>query len=323
MVAPLNQIACRLRMRHLRLLMVLAECGSLRKAAEIMAQTQPALTKSLHEIEEIIGEALFSRTPKGIQPNTLGEALTRYARLVYTDLGGVHKELNALKSGSIGNIRIGGLSALTNTLLPQTISFLKREHPLLNISVEVETSDLLLKALEQDRLDLVIARIPENYPAEDLNFVPFGAEVIVPVARYDHPEMHNGELTLEALRRYCWVIQPQPAPLRMFFHQLFREAQTNLPASTIETSSTLLGLSLLKESDMISLQPVSLISYYEKMNIIGRLPISLSIKMNAYGLLTRKNRIPTAAMHVVAEALLEQAGLGEGVPPAEPRTGEN
>jgi DNA-binding transcriptional LysR family regulator len=69
-------------MRQIRLLTVLGECGSLRKAAEIMSQTQPALTKSLHEIEELIGEPLFSRTPKGLQPNTLGEALTRYARLV-------------------------------------------------------------------------------------------------------------------------------------------------------------------------------------------------------------------------------------------------
>lgn len=311
MVNPLNQITSRLRMRHLRLLVVLGEYGSLRKAAEIMSQTQPALTKSLHEIEDMIGEPLFSRTPKGIQPNILGEALMRYARLVYTDLGGVHKELNALKSGSIGSIRIGGLSALTNTLLPRTIAFLKKEHPLLNISVEVETSDLLLKALEQDELDLVVARIPENYPAENLTFIPFGAEVIVPVARSDHPEMHNGSLTLDALRPYCWVIQPQPAPLRMFFHQLFREAQTSLPSSTIETSSTLLGLSLLKESDMISLQPVSLINYYERMNIIGRLPISLSIKMNPYGLIARKNRIPTAAMHVVSEAFLKHAPAAE------------
>jgi DNA-binding transcriptional LysR family regulator len=309
MVNPLNVLSSRLRMRHIRLLTVLGECGSLRKAAEIMSQTQPALTKSLHEIEELIGEPLFSRTPKGLQPNTLGEALTRYARLVYADLGGVHKELTALRSGSIGNIHIGGLSALTNSLLPETIAFLKNEHPSLNISVEVETSDLLVKALEQDKLDLVIARIPENHPSENLNFVAFDAEVIVPVASSGHPEMRNSELTLEALRKYCWVIQPQPAPLRMFFHQLFRDAQTSLPVSTIETSSTLLALSLLKGSAMVSLQPVSLINYYEKMNIIGRLPISLSIKMNAYGLITRKNRIPTAAMQVVADAFLRHANL--------------
>ena len=307
MVNPLNLISGRLRMRHLRLLAVLAEHGSLRKASEVMSVTQPALTKNLHEIEELVGEPLFVRNPKGICPNTLGDALTRYARLVFADLGGLHKELSALKSGSIGNIHIGGISALTNSLLPQTIAFLKRVHPLLDISVEVETSDLLLQSLEQDKCDLVIARIPEGYPTEHLNFTEISAEIIVPVARFDHPEMSNRDVTLEALSQYSWVIQAQPAPLRTIFHQLFRDAQLPTPSSTVETSSSLLSLSLLRESDMVSLQPAALINYYEKTNTIARLPISLSIKMNSYGLITRKNRIPTAAMQVVAAAFLSHA----------------
>jgi DNA-binding transcriptional LysR family regulator len=309
MVNALNAISSRLRMRHLRLLTILGDCGSLRKAAEIMSQTQPALTKSLHEIEELIGESLFSRTPKGIYPNTLGETLIRYARLVYADLGGAHRELTALKAGSIGDVQIGAISALTAGLVPQTVSLLKAMHPLLNITVVIETSDVLLRALEQDQLDLVIARIPEDYAAENLNFSALGEEIVVPVARCDHPEMNNRDLTLATLSNYSWVIQPQPAPLRRIFHEIFREARLRPPASSVETSSTFLALSLLKESDMISLQSMSLIDAYEKMNIIARLPIAMSINMDAYGLIRRRNRIPTAAMQVAADAFLRQAGL--------------
>ncbi len=309
MVNALNAISSRLRMRHLRLLTILGDCGSLRKAAQIMSQTQPALTKSLHEIEELIGESLFSRTPKGIYPNTLGETLIRYARLVYADLGGVHRELTALKSGSIGDVRIGAISALTAGLVPQTVSLLKAMHPVLNISVVIETSDVLLRSLEQDQLDLVIARIPEDYPAENLHFSALGEEIVVPVARCEHPEMNNKDLTLAVLSRYSWVIQPQPAPLRTIFHELFRKARLRPPASTVETSSTFLALSLLKESDMISLQSLSLVDAYEKMNIIARLPISLAISMDSYGLVRRRNRTPTAAMQVVADAFLRQASL--------------
>ena len=309
MVNPVSLISGRLRMRHLRLLVVLAEHGSLRKAAEIMSVTQPALSKSLHEIEELVGEPLFARNPKGIYANTLGEAVIRYAQLVFADLGGLHKELAALKSGSIGDVHIGAISALTAGLVPQTVSLLKEIHPLLNISVVVDTSDLLLRALEQDKLDLVIARIPEDYPSANLHFVALGEEIVVPVARCDHPEMNNKDLTLATLSSYSWVIQPQPAPLRTIFHELFRKARIRPPASTVETSSTFLALSLLKESDMISLQSLSLIDAYEKMNIIARLPISLSINMDSYGLIRRGNRMPTAAMQVVADAFLSQACL--------------
>lgn len=306
MVNPLSQIGNRLRTRHLKLLLVLDECASLRKAAEIMSLTQPALTKNLHEIEELVGESLFTRTPKGIEPNVLGQAMIRYARLVFTDLDGLHKELSALKGGNIGTIHIGGIMVLATTLLPKTIAAVKKEHPLLNMTVEVETSDVLLKALESGKLDLVIARIPENYPAGNLDFIPFDAETIVPVARFDHPEMQNRSLTLETLREYCWIIQAEPAPLRTIYHQIFREAHTRLPANTLETSSSLLSLALLQQSDMISLQPLSLVASYEAVNQIGRLPISLATQMNAYGLVTRKNRMPTAAMAVVAEAFQRQ-----------------
>jgi len=309
MVNSLSAISSRLRMRHLRLLTILGECESLRKAAEIMSQTQPALTKSLHEIEELIGESLFSRTPKGIYPNTLGETLIRYARLVYADLGGVHRELTALKSGSIGDVHIGAISALTAGLVPKAVSLLKAAHPLLNITVVIETSDVLLRALEQDKLDLVIARIPEDYPAENLHFSALGEEIVVPVARCDHPEMANQDLTLATLSAYSWVIQPQPAPLRTIFHELFRKVRIRPPASTVETSSTFLALSLLKESDMISLQSLSLVDAYEKMKIIARLPIALAISMDSYGLIRRRNRMPTAAMQVVADAFLGQARL--------------
>ena len=90
--------------------------------------------------------------------------------------------------------------------------------------------------------------------------------------------------------------------------KVFRDAQVSTPTSTIETSSSLLSLSFPRESDMVSLQPAALINYYEKKNTIARLPISLSISMNSYGLITRKNRMPTAAMQVVAEAFLIHAG---------------
>jgi len=309
MVNPLSRISGRLRMRHLRLLVVLAEHGSLRKAAEIMSVTQPALSKSLREIEELVGEPLFARNPKGIYANAIGEAVIRYAQLVFADLGGLHKELAALKSGNIGDVHIGAISALTAGLVPQTVALLKALHPLLNISVVIDTSDLLLRALEQDKLDIVIARIPEDYPSENLQFAALGDEIVVPVARCDHPEMKNEALTLATLSRYSWVIQSRPAPLRTIFHELFRKARVRAPSSTVETSSTFLALSLLKESDMISLQSLSLIDAYEKMNIIARLPISLAINMDAYGLISRKNRRPTAAMQVVADAFTQQARL--------------
>lgn len=307
MVNPLSQFKNRLRMRHLQLLYVLSEEGSLRKAAQIMALTQPAVTKALHELEDLVGEPLFTRTPRGLLPNTLGEAAIRYAQLVFADLGGLHEEMIALKSGNLGNIRIGAMGSLTGGLLPGAIAQLKQSHPKLNITVVIDTSDVLLQALSHDQLDLLVARIPQGWAQDGLDFEPFGEEVIQIVARTDHPEMHNPAVTLATLAQYPWVVQSQPTPLREIYSQIFREAQVAAPLSLVETASTMLTVSLLQQTDMIALMPLSLVEYYRSLGVLARLPVPLSGRLTPFGLISRKSRAPSPSMQVVGAALREQA----------------
>lgn len=309
MINPLAQIKTRLRMRHLQLLYVLSEEGSLRKAAEVIAMTQPAATKALHELESLVGEPLFTRTPRGLIPNMLGEAAVRYAQLVFVDMGSFHDEMKALQSGNLGKIRIGAMGSLSGWLLPQTIAFLKHQHPRLNISVMIDTSDVLLQALSRDQLDLLVARIPQGSPLEGLNFEPFGEEVIRIVARSDHPQMNNPQASLATLAEYTWVVQSHPTPLREIYNQIYREAQVEAPQSIVETASTMLTFSLLQQSDMIALMPLSLIDYYRSLGILAPLPVPLSVRLSEYGLISRRSRTPTPSMQVVGAALCEQARL--------------
>ncbi|MBW3506996.1 MULTISPECIES: LysR family transcriptional regulator [unclassified Pseudomonas] len=309
MIKPLEQFRSRLRMRHLQLLFVLSEEGSLRKTANIMALTQPAVTKALHELESLVGEALFIRTHKGLVANTLGEAAIRYAQLVFADMSGLHEEMTALQSGNLGTLRIGSMGSLVGGLLPRTLAQLTQRHPKLNITVVIDTSDVLLQALSLDQLDLVIARITDGWPTEDLNFEAFDEEVIQIVARTGHPQQHNSDVTLETLARYPWIVQSQPAPLREIYQQIFRQSQVQAPASPLETASTMLTVSLLQQTDMLALMPLSLVEYYSELGVLAPLPITVAARLMPFGLISRKGRVPTAAMEVVKAELRVQAGL--------------
>lgn len=309
MVNPLGLLKNRLRMRHLQLLYVLSDKGSLRQAAEAMAMTQPAATKALRELEDLVGEPLFTRTPRGLVPNMLGEAALRYAQLVYADLGGLHEEMMALKSGNLGKIRIGAMGSLTGGLLPGAIAKLKQSHPKLNITAVIDTSDVLLQALGHDQLDLLVARIPQGWSHDGLNFEPFGEEVIQIVARTGHPQMRNDQATLATLAEYPWVVQSQPTPLREIYNQIFREAQVQAPLNLVETASTMLTVSLLQQTDMIALMPLTLVDYYHGLGVLSRLPVPLSGRLTPFGLISRKSRLPTPSMRLVGDALRAQARL--------------
>ena len=87
MLPSLGSIASRLRLRQLRLLIALDEEGSLHKAAERIAISQPGATKALHEIESTLGATLFLRTHQGLQPNDLGRCvISRTHKLIYNAL---------------------------------------------------------------------------------------------------------------------------------------------------------------------------------------------------------------------------------------------
>lgn len=304
-----SQIKNRLRMRHLQLLYLLSKAGSLRKAAESLALTQPAVTKALHELEDVIGETLFKRTSQGIVANALGEAAMRYATLVFADLDGFHEELDALMSGNLGKIRIGAMGSLAGRLIPRAIIRLQQSHPKLGIVVTIDTSDVLLQALDRGQLDLLVARIPVGWDRNALDFEPFGEEFIQVVARKEHPEMGRDDVSLVKLREYPWVVQSQPTPLREIFNQIFREAQLQPPMQLVETASTTLTFSLVQQTNTIAMMPMSLLDFYRSIGMLERLPIPLSVHLTNYGLISRKNRHPSPSMRVVSDAIRSEFEL--------------
>ncbi|WP_203330682.1 LysR family transcriptional regulator [Rhodovastum atsumiense] len=292
----------------MRLLATLSERKSLRAAANALSLTQPAITKNLHELEDTLGETLFVRTPRGIEPNALGEAAIRFARLIFTDLSALRDELDVLRSGGVGNVRIGSMSSQTGGVIARAVARVKREHPRVNIAVVEETSDHLLGALEEDRLDLVVARIPQDRRDDNLIFETPAEEQIEIAVGARHPARGRPDLSLADLVDHTWIAQPHPAPLRVIHDQLFREARLPLPRSLVETSSTLTTVGLLDYSDMITLLPGSLIRFYGELGLMATLPIPVPGLLLPFGLIRRRNRVLTPAMETVADALRIEVG---------------
>lgn len=285
-------------MRQLSLLLAIDERRSLRKAAEQIGMTQPAATKMLQEMEEMVGLKLFDRLSRGLRATTYGEVLTRYARGVYSDLGGVRDELLAIQSGNIGKIRIGAIMAPTPQLLSNTLIQLKRKHPRLAPNVQVDTSDVLITALLQDRLDVAIGRVPDAWDSRELLFEPIAEEALSIVASPSNPEVRNRKVTLRGLLQYPWVLQAHPSPMRKVIELVFMEAALALPINILETSSMLLTSSLLRQSDMLAVMPTLVAQHYEERKTLGIVPFKIKRKIAPFGIITRKGRILSPATQV-------------------------
>jgi molybdenum-dependent DNA-binding transcriptional regulator ModE len=126
----------RLKFRQLVLLDALGASQSLRKAAAQTHLTQPAASRAMAELESAFGVQLFERSHSGMAPTVYGNALIQHARRVLFDVQQAHAEIQALRSGSQGVVRLGSLLPPATGLLPKAVGEIKKRLPHLRISLE-------------------------------------------------------------------------------------------------------------------------------------------------------------------------------------------
>ena len=136
----------RLRIRHLEVFRMLVRTGSQSETAALMHITQPALSKWLRELEEQAGCALMQRG-RPLRLTADGEVLLRYAERVLGDSLRTGKELEAMRAGSSGLLRVGVLRAVAPVLVPHAILRCRQEAPRLQIRLYEDSLDNLLPYL--------------------------------------------------------------------------------------------------------------------------------------------------------------------------------
>src|SRR5690606_33187228 len=144
MLPPLTYIVSRLRIRQLRLLIALDELGTVHRAAEHIAISQPGATKALHEIETTFGTPLFTRTAQGLQANDLGRCVIRYARLIHNDLAHLREEMQGILQGHGGHLSVGTIAGSVPLAL-RPLTSLRQLQPDISVQIAEDTSPRLLR----------------------------------------------------------------------------------------------------------------------------------------------------------------------------------
>lgn len=304
MVLKLSALQTRLRLRHLKLLVALEERKSLGGAAEAIGMTQPAASKSLKELEDILGVQLFLRMGRGVEATPFGVAATSYAKMVFDRLGELREDLSAIERADIGRVRIGAVSATTPELLASVIVRLKQSHPRLNLVIQVDTSDVLMHALQEAQIDIVIGLIPEGWEPKGLIYEPLSEEGLSVVVRPDHPIVIGGtKPSLGALVQYPWILHPYTSPMRPMVDYAILRSGAQLPDNVVETSSMLTTVSTVIQSDFVSVTSTPVARFFAERGVLTILPIEIEKRWAPYGMILQKGKQLTPALNVVIETI--------------------
>lgn len=251
----------RLKLAQLRLAEALDAHGSLLKAGAALGLTQPALSRGLRELEEVVGARLFERHARGVRPTQQGVVLIRLARRVLGELRRAEDEWDALGSAAGGTVAVGVLPVAAVGVLPGTLIRLRRSHPGLHLRLEQGRTEELLPMLAAREIDLVVGRLYTPAVPDGFQRQALWEEPISVLARAGHPLLAaRGEVTAAMLARHELVLPtvsqrvgqeidqlvallglPRDVPLRSSSHGFIREMLLASDCLSIMPRSMMLG----------------------------------------------------------------------------------
>lgn len=258
-----DRLLARLRFRHLQLVAEVERLGTLGKAALALNLTQPALSKALKEIEELLGFALFNRGARGLQPTPQGRIVMRGATLLLNELRHFHAE--AVLAGPEGRfaatLRLGAPAFLAVSLLPAVVTRLATSAPPIVVSLYEASVPRLFEMLIGGALDaLVTVYNPEAMAAtagHDIRFDALGREDYTVIAPAAHPLTRARGVAWAALLEQPWVLTRKPSLARVFIEDTFRLHGLTPPVPICETDSPVTSARLVEEGAGFSVTPVS------------------------------------------------------------------
>jgi DNA-binding transcriptional LysR family regulator len=296
-------LKARLKTRQLLLLIALDDYRNIHRAAEELHMTQPAASKQIKDLEEMLDVRLFERLPRGMEPTIYGETMIRHARMALTSLALAHDDIVTLKAGLSGQVEVGAIMAPAMALLPRAIARVKEEAPLLRIGVQLETSNLLLDKLQHGTLDFMVGRIFDTIDTSGLIYEELTEEPACAVVRPGHPLLDNPRLQLKDIAALPWILPPHGSILRYRFDMMFRRAGLEPPANVVDTTAMLVVTALLQQTESLHVMPLEVAQYYASLNVMRVLPIDLPCKMDAFGIIRQRDHLLSPGAELLLRAV--------------------
>lgn len=291
-----------LKLGHMRLIVALDDHAKVSAAAQVLNISQPAASRMIAEMEDILGVTLCERLSRGVALTPAGQALARRARTVLLEMREADREIADLKNGRGGTVFLGSVTAPAIELAVPAIRRVRERHPRIEINIEVDNSNVLARELLASRHDFILARIPDDLNPRLFESKVIGIEKACLIVRRGHPLLGRRPLPIESLIAYDWVFQPGGTLLRRTVESLFLTHNAALPERILNTSSLLLTLVMVAQSDAIAPVSVEVATFIAGeaglAGAIDILPIDFEIVVQPYSLITVRNRLlsPAARM---------------------------
>jgi DNA-binding transcriptional LysR family regulator len=301
-----ERIGRRLKLRDLHILMSVAQFGTMGKAAEQLAISQPAVSKAIADIEHVLKVRLLDRTAHGVEPTLYGRSLLKWGVAVFDDLRQGVKEIEHLADPTVGELRIGCTEPMAWGVVPAVIERLTRQYPRLVFHVtEADPATLRYRELRERNVELVIGRIAGPVPDEEVNAAILFEEKAFVVAGSQNRWVGRRKIQLADLADELWSVGGPDSFPGSLLAEGFRAAGLPPPRISSVSFSIPLHNALLASGRFLSVLPGSLLRFSANRMALKVLPVKLPVRAGPVGILTLKNRMLSPVAQLFFECVHE------------------
>lgn len=299
----------RMKPVQLRLLAELDHSGALGVAAARIGVAQPAASRLLAEMEELLGLRLHEKQGRGLRLTQVGQALARRAARIEIELSDAAREIAEAATGRAGVVRVGAVTGPALSLVMPTLIALQREFPDFRAEVTVATSITLSDLLREGRLDFALSRLSPGETQLDARVL--AVEPLSLVVRRGHPLLARHRILVEDLLAYDWVMGDDETLLTQTVISRLTDLGLPLPERRISTSSFLFTLALLNQTDAIAPLATPVVDSFAGNPSVPfvSLPVDLRLSVAPFSLVTRTGAQMTPSAQRLIDTILTASGV--------------
>lgn len=303
-----HMIDTRVKFRHLQCFLEAARQGSIAHAAQTLTISQPAVSKTLKELEDALGARLFERSKKGVRLTRFGEIFMRHAAASVMALRqGIDSVSRARSKGGF-TVTVGVLPNVAARVMPRALNLFKQTALETTVRVSTSSNAALLAQLKLGELDLVVGRLVEPEQMTGLAFEHIYSEPMTLVVRPGHPLATMEPFDLAAIERYPISLPPTGTVIRKEVDHFLIANGIGLPADQVETISVTFGRAYVLACDAVWAVPRGAIETDIKTGVLIELPIDRTAMMGSIGLTTRSDVAPSPLSELLMNTIREVAG---------------
>lgn len=303
-----ERIERRVKLHDVRVLMAAVETGSMNKAADRLGTSQPAISRSISDLEHALGVPLLERSPQGVEPTRYGRALAKRGLAVFDELRQGVEDIAFLADPTVGELRVGCSESFASGLVLDVIEKLARKHPRISFQLATGAGSPIFDGLAARNVEFVVSRTTEivvrDYLVVDKLFDDSYVIAVGPGSRWER----RRRIELAELVDEPWTLPPSDSFGSTLMAAAFRARGLEPPKATVTTPSLNMRNSLMASGRYLTMLPGFAITRH-RFPHLKKLPVDLPDTQTPVSVVTLKNKALSPLALMFLDHLREAAKL--------------